>query len=127
ARTLTALVVEPDENAQRQIRDLLSARGCRVVPVNNSDTGLDLAQRVRFDIVFVSVHAPGLNWVELSEQLQSRVGGFALLPDSYDAELAADFEGEGRFVLPKPVQEIELDRVIQRIERSGPNYRHGVA
>src|SRR5262249_33977194 len=66
-RMLTALVIEPDESAQRQIRDLLSARGCRVVPVNNSDTGLDLAQRIRFDIAFVSVHAPGLNWVELSE------------------------------------------------------------
>jgi len=126
-RTMTVLVVEPDENAQRQIRDLLSARGCRVVPVNNSDTGLDLAQRIRFDIVFVSVHAPGLNWVELSEQLQSRVGGFVLIPDSYDAELSADFEGDGRFVLPKPVQEIELDRVLLRIERMAPAFRHGVA
>ena len=126
-RTMTVLVVEPDENAQRQIRDLLSARGCRVVPVNNSDTGLDLAQRIRFDIVFVSVHAPGLNWVELSEQLQSRVGGFVLIPDGYDAELSADFEGQGRFVLPKPVQENELDRVLLGIERMAPAFRHGVA
>jgi len=123
-RTMTVLVIEPEENSQRQIRDLLAARGYRVVPVNNSDTGLDLAHRVRFDMVFVSVHAPGLNWIELSENLQSRVGGFVLLPDTYDGELAADFEGDSRFVLPKPVQEIELDGVLQSIERTANSHWH---
>ena len=59
---------------------------------------------------------PGLNWVELSERMHSRVGGFILLSDGYDAELSADFEGDGRFVLPKPLQEKELERVLQMIE-----------
>jgi GAF domain-containing protein/CheY-like chemotaxis protein len=116
---LTALVIEPDEAAQRHLLGLLSARGCRVVPVDNADTGLELAQRMKFDAAFCSVHAPGLNWVELSERMQPRVAGFILLPDSYDAELSADFEGEGRFVTPKPVQEPELERVLRSIERQG--------
>ena len=116
SRPLTTLVIEPDESAQRHLLGLLSARSCRVVPVGNSDTGLELAQRMKFDAAFCSVHAPGLNWVELSERMQSRVGGFILLPDSFDAELSADFEGEGRFVLAKPVQEPELDRVLWSIE-----------
>ena len=111
-----ALVIEPEEAAQRQIVALLSARGFRVVPVTNSDSGLDLAQRVRFDAALCSIHAPGLNWVELSERMHSRTGGFILLSDGYNAELSADFEGEGRFVLPKPVQEPELDRVLRLIE-----------
>jgi hypothetical protein len=68
-----------------------------------------------------------LNWVELSEQLQSLVGGFVLMPDGYDAELSADFEGEGRFVLPKPVQEVELDRVLRGIEPLMPAARSGAA
>ena len=46
---MTALVIEPDEAAQRQILALLSPRGYRVVPVANSDTGLEMAQRMRFD------------------------------------------------------------------------------
>jgi hypothetical protein len=58
-----------------------------------------------------------LNWVELSERMQARVGGFVLLADSYDAELSADFEGDGRFVLSKPVQEPELERVLRLIDR----------
>jgi GAF domain-containing protein len=117
ALRLTVLVIEPDESAERQLLALLGARGCRVVPVSNADAGLELAQRLHFDVAFCSVHAPGLNWVELSERMQPRVGGFILLSDHYDAELSADFEGEGRFVLPKPLQEQELERALGLIER----------
>jgi len=116
SRRMTALAIEPEEATQRQILALLSARGFRVVPVANADTGLELAHRMRFDAAFCSVHAPGLNWVELSERMRSRVGGFVLLSDGYDAELAADFEGDGCFVLAKPVQEPELDRILRRVE-----------
>jgi GAF domain-containing protein len=116
ARNMTALVIEPDEAAQKQIVALLSGRGFRVVPESNSDSGLDKAQRMRFDVAFVSLHAPGLNWVELSERMHTRVSAFILLSDGYDAELSNDFEGDGRFVLPKPVQEEELDRMLRLIQ-----------
>ncbi|HJZ99028.1 MAG TPA: GAF domain-containing protein [Candidatus Solibacter sp.] len=118
-RNMTALVIEPEDSAQRQLVALLSARGFRVVPAANSDAGLDMAQRMRFDAAFVSLHAPGLNWVELSERMHTRVAGFILLSDGYDAELSGDFEGDGRFVLPKPVQEEELDRVLRLVQPRG--------
>jgi len=118
SRRMTALMIEPEEPAQRQLLALLSARGYRVVPVGNADTGLELAHRMRFDAAFCSVHAPGLNWVELSERMYSRVGGFILLSDGYDAELSNDFAGDGRFVLPKPVIEAELERILRTIDRS---------
>jgi CheY-like chemotaxis protein len=119
SRRMTALVIEPEESAHRQLLAMLSARGYRVVPVDNTDAGLDLAQRIRFDVAFCSLHAHGLNWVELSERMQSRVGGFILLSDGYDAELTTDFEGEARFVLAKPVQEAELERVLKSVEPHG--------
>jgi GAF domain-containing protein/CheY-like chemotaxis protein len=115
AHTLTALVIEPAETVQTQLRALLAVRGYRVVPVNSSDEGLDLAQRLRFDAIFCSVHAPGLNWVETAEQVKTRVGGFVLLSDSYNADLSADFAGERRFVLAKPVDEKQLDGVLEAI------------
>jgi len=118
SRRWTALLIEPEDAPQRQILSLLSARGYRVVPVSNSDTGLELAHRMRFDAAFCSVRAPGLNWVELSERMQSRVGGFILLSDGFDPELSADFEGDSRFVLPKPVQEADLERALRTIEAS---------
>jgi CheY-like chemotaxis protein len=116
SRRMTALVIETDEPSQRQLLALLSARGYRVVPVNNSDTGLELSTRMKFDAAFCSVHAPGLNWVELSERMHSRVGAFILLSDGYDSELSADFEGDRRFVLPKPIQEYELAHVLHEVE-----------
>jgi GAF domain-containing protein/CheY-like chemotaxis protein len=109
---LTVLLVEPEENAQRQLRDQLTTRGCRVVPVSNADNALELAQRMRFDAAFCSIHAPGLNWVELSERLESRVGDFVLLSDRFDAELTAGLESEGRFVLTKPIADSDLERVL---------------
>jgi signal transduction histidine kinase/CheY-like chemotaxis protein len=115
-RQMTALVIEPDDTSQRQLVALLANRSYRVVPVDNADAGLELAQRLRFDAAFCSVHAPGLNWVELSERLQSRVGGFVLLSDQYDAELSGDFEGDGRFVVAKPVQESDLERVLRSLD-----------
>ena len=118
SRRMTALVIEPDEAAQRQLLALLATRGYRVVPVTNADAGLELAHRLRFDAAFCSIHAPGLNWVELSERMHSRIGAFILLSDGYDPELSADFEGQGRFVLPKPVQEGELARVMKLIEKA---------
>jgi GAF domain-containing protein/CheY-like chemotaxis protein len=118
SRLWTALLIESEDAPQRQILALLSARGYRVVPITNADTALELAHRIRFDAAFCSVHAPGLNWVELSERMQSRVGGFVLLSDGFDADLATDFEEGGRFVLPKPVQEADLDRVLRTIEAS---------
>lgn len=119
-RRMTALLIEPDDTAQRQILHLLSGRGYRVVPVNNTDTGMELTQRMRFDAVLCSVRAPGLNWVEVAERMQSKVSGFVLLSDGYDAELAANFEGDGRYVLAKPVQEPEMNKVLSSIERLIP-------
>ena len=118
SRHWTALLIESEDAPQRQILALLSARGYRVVPVSNTDTGLELAHRMRFDVAFCSVHAPGLNWVELSERMQSRVGGFVLMSDGFDPELSADFEEGSRFVLPKPVQEVDLERVLRTVEAS---------
>jgi len=124
---MTALVIEPDETAQRQLLGLLAARGFRVVPVANADTGLELAQRIKIDAAFCSLHAPGLNWVELSERMRPRVTGFVLLSDGYDAELSSDFEGYNRYVLAKPVQETELERVLRDLEPSMPFIKHGAA
>jgi CheY-like chemotaxis protein len=117
-RHMTALVIEPDGAVERQLVALLERSGARAIPLSNADTALELAGRARIDVAFCSVHAPGLNWVELSERMRLRVGAFVLMPDHYDAELTADFEGENCFVLPKPIQEAELADVLAFAERA---------
>ena len=61
------------------------------------------------------------------QRMRARVGGFVLLSDGYDAELASDFEGYNRYVLAKPFQESELERVLRDLEPSIPLIRHGAA
>jgi GAF domain-containing protein len=115
---LTALVIEPDEPLQRQLVAMIERSGARAIPLTNADTALELAGRARIDAAFCSVHAPGLNWVELSERMRSRVGAFVLMPDRRDAELRADFEGDNCFVLPKPIQEPDLVEILLFAERA---------
>src|SRR5207245_5578508 len=78
-RGWTALMLEPEEFVERRLVEWLSQRGYRVVPVRSSEEGLDLVQRMRFDVVFCSTELRGLNWVEFFDRVRGRVGAFALL------------------------------------------------
>jgi signal transduction histidine kinase len=116
ARQLTALVVEPDASLQRGLVAELSEREYRVVPVSTAEEGIDLVQRLRFDIVLCSVRLPGLNWVEFSERIRDHVGVFVLMTDGYDVDLARAFRSGEGLVLSKPVQAANIERVLTEAE-----------
>jgi len=40
--------------------------------------------------------------------------------DGYDAELARSIEAGGNFLLGRPVQESELDRILRQVEARAP-------
>ena len=126
ARQRTAMLLEPDEPSQRQLLTMLSSRGYRVIPVNTPEIGLDLAHRLRFDIVFCSVRGPGLNWVDLSERFQPLVEAFVLISEAYDPDLVISFERARRFVLNKPFDAVQLDRVLAFAENP-PSRRELIA
>ncbi len=116
SRQLTVLVVDPDAKVQRQLLQLLGERGDRVVPVSNAEEGVDLVQRIRFDIALCAVRQPGLNWVEFFERVRYRVGGFVLLTDGVDTDLTRAFQGGEGFVLSKPIDEGEVLRLCRAVE-----------
>jgi len=101
---------------ERRLVDWLSSRGYRVVPVRSSEEGLDLVQRMRFDVVFCSTRLTGLNWVEFFDRVRGRVGAFALLAEAFSQDLSTHFRGEGRFVLHKPIEQSQFDRTMAAIE-----------
>jgi signal transduction histidine kinase/CheY-like chemotaxis protein len=122
-RQLTILVVEPDTKIQRQLLQLLGARGNRVVPVSSAEEGADVAERLRFDVVICAIRLPGLNWVEFFERVRYRVGGFVLLTDGYDQGLGRAFKNGEGFVLSKPIDEGELLRICRTIEERAAVHR----
>ena len=110
SRVLTALVIEPDTAAQRRLVIDLGEREHRAVPVNSAEEGLDLAHRLRFDLVFCSTRLPGLNWTEFHERVYPLVGVFVLMVDEFDSH-PSDL-----LVLNKFSYDAELDRVLAEVE-----------
>ena len=117
-RPLTIMLV--DSAAQRQLMGMLGARGHRVVPVR-PDEAADLAQRLRFDAVLWGSRAAGANWSDFRERLREHIPAFVLVSEGYDADLARSLEESGGIPLARPIQEVELDRVLKAIEARSPN------
>ena len=123
-RALTVMLVDSDPIPKRQLLGLLSVRGHRVVPVPPEEAG-DLAQRLRFDAAFWAMRVSGTSgaskWSEFQERTRSSIGALVLVSDGYDAELAHSIEEGGNFLLGRPVQEPELDRILRQIDARAPS------
>jgi signal transduction histidine kinase/CheY-like chemotaxis protein len=112
-RMLTLMLVDPDPSAQRALLNLLASRGHRTVPTPPHEA-LELAQRLRFQAVFWA-HHPGGSWTESQKALLAHVPAFILVSDAYDPELARNLEQDQGFVLPRPIQEAEVDRILSEV------------
>ncbi|MBI1895731.1 MAG: hypothetical protein HYZ57_16425 [Acidobacteria bacterium] len=115
-RRLTVIVVEPDQGPQRRLLSLLSERGHRVLPLGSAEEAIDMVQRFRFDAVFCAVRLPGLSWVDLYQRVRSSIGAFALVTEGRDTDTSRVFQGTEAFLLSKPVQDQELDRLLARVD-----------
>lgn len=114
-RPMTILVVDSDAAARRQLLGMLAARGHRVIPAP-SEQAADLAPRMRFDAIFWAVRSGGPKWSDQQERIRPAVPAFVLVSDGYDRDLAASLEGSGGYLLARPLQAADLDRVLEAIE-----------
>jgi len=115
ARPMTLLVVDPDAAAQRQLLGMLAARGHRVIPAP-SEQAADLAPRMRFDAIFWAVRSGGPKWSDQQERIRPAVPAFVLVSDGYDHDLATSLEDSGGYLLARPLQAADLDRVLDAVE-----------
>jgi len=114
-RVLTLMLVDVDLGAQRQLLGLLSAHGHRVVPARPEEAG-DLAHRLRFDGVVWALRPGGAKWSDFQERLRELIPTFVLVSDGYDADLAASLQESGGYLLGRPLEEPELERVLGAVE-----------
>jgi len=115
-QSLTILIVEPETATQRTLLGILSARGHRVVPVGSAEEAIEMAQRLRFDITFCSVRMPGMNWVEFFDRIRRLIGAFVLLAEGHDPEVSRAFKGSEGYLLSKPLDEMETQKLLTTIE-----------
>jgi signal transduction histidine kinase len=120
-RLATVLLVEPDSAVRDRLLSLLSQRGYRVVPAASAEQGVDLVQRLRFDVVFCGAQLPGLNWFEFFRTIRRRIQAFVLVTPAHDPELARQWPEGEFYVLPRPIVELELERLLLSLESSAPS------
>ncbi len=114
-RALTVMLVDPDAATQRQLLMLLVARGHRGVPVSAREA-VELSQRLRFDAVFWVLSPGGPTWTEFFEGIRDQGPVFVLLGDGWDPMLARSLEENRSFLLARPVQEAEMERILAEVQ-----------
>ncbi|MCS7314115.1 MAG: GAF domain-containing protein [Bryobacterales bacterium] len=126
-RLSTVLLVEPDPSARGRLMGLLSSRGYRVVPAASAEQGAELAQRVRFDLVFCASQLPGLSWLDFFHTVRRRIQAFVLVSPAYDPDLARELPEGQVYWLAKPTVEIELERLLLALESAAQTPAAGPA
>lgn len=115
-RSITSLVVEPNEEYRRALVAALGHRSHRAVPAASGEEASDLTSRFHFQALFCSTKLPGIDCIALLERVRTRVNAFVFLREGVDGEgTLALPHGEG-YVLTSPVASDELDRVLLSIQ-----------
>ncbi|HWR52050.1 MAG TPA: response regulator, partial [Bryobacteraceae bacterium] len=115
-RQFTCLVVEPASGEGAELTRLLTNQGCRVIPAAAAEEAVELVQRLRFDVIFCAIRLPGMNWVQLSEIVRPHVETFVLLSDGFDWELSRGLVSGDSYILSKPIEQSDLERVLTIVD-----------
>ena len=114
----TALVLDPDEIARRQLVASLSRRSIRAVPVDSFDQALDQLERFRFDLFFCASQATGGDWASLRARLLDAShrfetpGRIVILTEPEEEEMARSLESLGVMVSQRSSGELEMARLL---------------
>lgn len=119
--SLTAILLEPEIAAQRHLVAHWSGRGHRAVPVSSEGEAFELLRRLKIEVVFCAIRTRTGSWVDFFDRVRHQTPNFVLLTDGIDSDAQTLFpEGEG-FVLHKPFETGELEKLIDRIEQQAEN------
>ena len=120
---LTAMLVEPERQSQRRMLALFGEMNHRLVPVTNIEEAADLAERMRFDVVFASTRPEGGTWTELFHRLHHRTPHFVVLSEGTEEQGAELIDGSSAMMMKKPVEPDELRALIGRLQMAASNGR----
>jgi signal transduction histidine kinase/CheY-like chemotaxis protein len=109
----TILLVDDNPANLGVLTHALTAHGCRVLVAQHGDSGIEIARRVRPDLILLDVRLPGMDGFEVCRRLKAEPGTSSipvLFMTAYGA--AADklrgFEAGGVDYITKPVEEAEV-------------------
>lgn len=119
--TLRALLVDDEAPARAELRYLLS-RHADVQVVGEAASAreaLELAQSVRYDVIFCDVEMPAVTGLDVARLIRQRPGKPLLVFVTAHERYAADaFAAEAFDYLLKPVAPERLARVVERLHEA---------
>jgi DNA-binding LytR/AlgR family response regulator len=123
---IRALVVDDEEPARGELRYLLSAHPEVDVVGEAASAGeaLALAEKVRYDVVFLDVELPGMTGLEVARLVLERSEHPEVVFVTAHQRYAVDaFAVEAFDYLVKPVEPERLARVIERLSQARKRHR----
>lgn len=114
---VTALLVEPETQAQRRFLAIFGELNHRLIIVNTIEEAADLVEKLRFDVVFASARPEGGTWSELFHRVHHRTPHFVLMSESAAVQSADILDGTSSSMLRKPVDEGEILGLLDRLQQ----------
>jgi two-component system sensor histidine kinase BarA len=113
------MVVDDNEFSRSLLRRLLELRGVEVLEAGDGTAAIRLAAESALDLVFMDIHLPGMDGIEVTRRIRSGLPAgacpavIALSADVFAQERLSERDRVFDYFLPKPVSEAALDGALQ--------------
>lgn len=116
-RSPTAVIAEDEPLLRAEIRELLNALWPQLAICGEADNGLEAIQAIeRYspDVVFLDIHMPGANGLEIAEHCSGRA--HVVFITAFDQHAVSAFEHGALDYVMKPLTASRLERTIARLQ-----------
>ncbi|PQO43926.1 PAS domain S-box protein [Blastopirellula marina] len=114
---LSILVADNEQEACRQLQQVLASLGCKADFAHDGPTALELAENCPYDVALLDLRIPGMDGVELFRRLKSLHGDTAIIVTAHAANNTAEIAvGDAAIaVLPKSLEFSRLTNLVDEI------------
>jgi len=116
-RSPTAVIAEDEPLLRTEIRELLNALWPQLAICGEADNGVEAIhaiERYSPDVVFLDIHMPGVNGLEIAERCSGRA--HVVFITAFDQHAVAAFEHGALDYVMKPLNAARLERTIARVQ-----------
>jgi len=115
---IKTIIVDDEPHARRYLADLLDKDDDLelMAQLKNGREALDYLSDHPTDLVFLDIHMPGINGLEVMKQVPKTQTPFIIFTTAYDQYAITAFEAQAMDYLLKPFDEQRLSKSVDRVK-----------